>query len=149
MVVDHTDDDNVSMSCYSSNSPTTTRFYNFGTDNIVVPVFDQMIKLERSHVINLHFNSDIDNNDNGTHSVTYISSSSTLSSVQIIEPSPSVIPVVSPNIQGSHCNREGDDNSSWYLSKFPSTMVKSTQRTTEQQIEDIAAGTELKLSKEV
>ena len=81
MVVDHTDDDNVSMSCTSSNSSTTTRFYNFGTNNIVVPVFDRTTKLERPHVIDLHFNSDIDNNDNATHSVTSISSSSTLSSV--------------------------------------------------------------------
>ena len=62
MVVDHTDDDNVFMSCTSSNSSTTTRFYNFGTDNIVVRVFDGMKELERPRVINLHFNSDIDNN---------------------------------------------------------------------------------------
>ena len=79
MVVDHTDDDNVSMFCTSSNLSTTTRFSNFGTDNIVVCVFDRTTKLERPHVINLHFNSDIDNNNNDTHSVTSISSSSTLS----------------------------------------------------------------------
>ena len=52
MVVDHTVDDNVSMSCTSSNSSTTTRFYNFGTDNIVVLVFDQKTRLERPNVIN-------------------------------------------------------------------------------------------------
>ena len=62
MVVDHSVDNNVSMSCTSSNLSTTTRFYNFETDHIVVRVFDQTTKLERPHVINLHFNSD-------THSV--------------------------------------------------------------------------------
>ena len=131
MVVDHTVDDNISMSCTSSNSSTTTRFYNFGTDDIVVRVFDQTTKLERPNIINLHFNSDIDNNDNGAHYVTSISSSSTLSFVQIIEPSSFSILVVSPVIQGSDCNREGDNNSSWYHSKFPSTMTENTQRTTE------------------
>ena len=126
MVVDHTVDGNVSMSCTSSNSSTATRFYNFGTDNIVVCVFNLTTKLERPNIINLHFNSDIDNNDNDTHSVTSISSFSILSSVQIIEPPPSSIPVVLPDIEGSDCNRERDNNSPWYLSKFPSTMAKST-----------------------
>ena len=112
MVVDHTVDDNVSMSCTSSNSSTTTRFYNFGTDNIVVCVFDQTTRLERPNVINLLFNSDIDKNDNNTHSVTSISPSSTESSVQITKPPISSIPVVSPNIHGSDYNREGEDNSS-------------------------------------
>ena len=72
MAVDNTVDDNVSMSCTSSESSTTTRFYNFGTDNIVVCVFDQKTRLERPDAINLLFNSDIDNNDNDTHSVTSI-----------------------------------------------------------------------------
>ena len=141
MVVDHSVDDNVSLSCTSSNSSTTTRFYNFGTDNIVVRVFDRTTKLERPNIINLHYHSDIDNhdNDNDTHSVTSISSSSTSSSVQIIEPPSFSIPLVSPDIQGSDCNRDGDNNSSWYHSKFPSTMT-NTRRTTEQQIADIVAG---------
>ena len=69
-----------------------------------------------------------------------ISSSSTLSSAQITKPPPSSIPLVSPNIQGSGCKREGGDNSSWCLSKFSSTMTKSTRRTTEQEIVDIASG---------
>ena len=140
MVIDHTVDDNVSMSGSSSNSSTTTRFFNFGTDNIVVRVYDQKTKIERPNVIDFSLNSDIDNNDNDAHSVTSISSSSTFSSVQIIEPPPSSIPLVTPETQGSDCNREGDDNSSWYLSKFPSTMTKSAGRTTEQQIADITSG---------
>ena len=140
MVIDHTVDDNVSMSGSSSNSSTTTRFYNFGTDNIVVRVFDRKTKIERPNVIDLRLNSDIDNNDNDAHSVTSISSSSTFSSVQIIEPPPSSIPLVTPDTQGSDCNREGDNNSSWYLSKFSFTMTKNTHRTNEQQIADIASG---------
>ena len=142
MVVDHSVDDNVSLSCTSSNSSTTTRFYNFGTDNIVFCVFNRRTKLERPNIINLHYHSEIDihDNDNDTHSVTSISSSSTSSSAPIIAPPSFSVPVVSPDIQGSVCNRDGDDNSSWYLSKFPSTMTENTQRTTEQQIADIAAG---------
>ena len=97
MVIDHTVDDNVSMSGSSSNSSTTTRFYNFGIDNIVVRVFDRKTRIERPNVINLLFNSDIDNNDNDTHSVTSISSSSTFSSAQIIEPPQSSISLVLPD----------------------------------------------------
>ena len=90
MVVDHTVDDNVFISSSSSNSSTTTRICNFGTNNIVVYVFNQKTRIERQNFMNLLFNSDIDNNDNDndndTHSVTSVSSSSTFSSAKIAGP---------------------------------------------------------------
>ena len=87
-MVNHTVDDNVSMSSSSSNSSSTTKIYNFGTNNIVVIVFNQKIWIERLNFLNLFFNSDIDNNgnDNDTYSVTSVSSSSTFSSAKISEP---------------------------------------------------------------
>ena len=97
LVADHTVD-NVLMSS----------FYNFCTDNIVVCVFDWKSGNVNANVINLFVNSDINNNDNATHSVILILSSSIFSSQQIIEhPKQPSIPLVLPNTTSVFNNLSG------------------------------------------
>ena len=104
-----------------------TKFYNFGGDGIV-RVFVQATGIERANIIDLisdNKNNDNRNDiDNDTHqSFISISSSTSSSSVQIVEDPVYSVPFVSPDTKPIYDNLSGwptvDD------SKFSSTMVKS------------------------
>ena len=133
------DDDSFSSS--STLSSTVTQFYGFG-GNVVVRLFDRSTGIERANIIDLisdNKNNDNRNDiDNDTHqSVISISSSTSSSSVQIVEDPVYSVPFVSPDTKPIYDNLSGwptvDD------SKFSSTMVKSkkTQPTDEEAFQAI------------
>ena len=143
--IDH-DHDDMSTCSSSTLSSTTVKFYGrFGSDSMSIHVIDRTTGIERSNNNNNSIDltnlsdSEInhDDNDNQIHSVFSIPSSIlSFSSVCIIDrPSAISIPVVSPEIPVYDQNKK-EERSSFYVSKFPTTMVKS-KKTTKQEILDI------------
>jgi len=143
------DHDDMSTSASSSISSTTVKFSGrFGSDSMSVHVIDRTTGIERNNnnnnSIDLTNISDTeinhDANDNQTHSVFSIPSSiSSSSSCCIIErPSSISLPVVSPEIPAYDWKQE-EERSSYYLSKYPTTMVKKKQ-TAEEEFSDLVSG---------
>ena len=146
--IDH-DHGNMSTCSSSTLSSTTVKFYcRCFSDPLSIHVIDQTTGIKRSN--NNNNSIDLTNlsvskinhndNDNQTHSILSISSSISSSSFCCIIKRPSsisLLPVVFPEFPAYDRKLE-EKRSSFYPSKYPTTMVK--KKTTEQEISDIASG---------